>query len=220
MEELKNKILKKWISFGDDNIELEAKAWVQKYEKNPFGALPIEINLTNEEDKWLEEKESKEEWDGEEWLKMRKLRLRKGLQKGIHELRRTNFQKILNECKKEKITLPDNFVKFIMNDKYIDRFRCRWSEFVNFHKLVKFPSNDNFFLIPFHQDTQGGCVWYLAIDKKGNHVIIYYPTSDSTSYEFDFENNKDEIFICAENINEFIIRMSLDFKVIEREEGI
>lgn len=220
MEELKKLISKKWISFGKETLEIEAKSWVDKYEENPFDILPKEIILTSEEITWLEEKESKEEWEGDEWMKMRQLRYKKGLQKGVHELRRDNFQKILDKCKQERLTLPNNFVELIMNDNHIDRFRCSWSEFVNFHKLVRFPNKKNIFLIPFHQDTQGGCVWYLAIDKKGNHLVIYYPTSVSNDYEFEFEAFKQDIFICAESINEFIIRMSFDFQTIEQEKGI
>jgi len=50
---------------------------------------------------------------------------------------------------------------------------------------------------------------------KGNHLVIYYPTSVSSDYELEFEKYKQEIFICAESINEFIIRMSFDFHTIE-----
>jgi|GEM_PF-4619011 len=217
MEELINQISKKWISFGNDNLKFETKFWIEKYKNNPFEVLPEDKSLTNEEYRWLKAIENKEEWNGEEYSKIHKLRLRKGLLKSIHELRRKNFQKILDECKNESLTLPKNFVELIMNDKIIDRFRCQWSEFINFHKLIKFPNYNSIFLIPFHQDTQGGCVWFLVIDRKGNHFVLNYPTSVSTDYVFEFEKYKQDIFICAENINEFIIRMSIDFKMIEQE---
>ena len=79
MEELKEIYEYKWMSFYDASF-LECTSIKEKeYENNPFLFLPNKTEISKEELSWLLDMEKKNSWEGEQFYKMRRLRLQKGL---------------------------------------------------------------------------------------------------------------------------------------------
>lgn len=216
LEIIKEALKKEWYHLYDDLELPDIDRFVEANLSKPFESLPPQQELSKEEVDWLIDNEQNG-WEGEDFLKMRQLRLKKGLSKESHAFRRKNFLKIHKQCKDLGLQLPKNFVKLLLTDKYIDRLRVTWTSFIYFPQLINFPEIKGIYLLPFHEDDQGCCTWYLVFNKKGEHFIFLYPDATSSNYQVDFKHNQSEMLLCAETIEEFIIRLSLEIRIKEGE---
>jgi len=127
------------------------------------------------------------------------------------------FQKLLRNCKEQRINLPQSFSRFFQTHDFKARFRTGDLMFITLEGLTPFPDNQNYFITPFFGDSQGFCWWYLLMNKASEYCILYNNYHWREIGRQLPEEPKPEFIICADSFEEFIVRLAEDIK--NKEEG-
>lgn len=220
MEEIRKIFKKKWFSFyynDKENGEIVDLPTISKdFLENPFSTLPEKVVLCDEELKLIEDFES-QNGSSEMFVKYMRLKYWKGPFKFNYNGWDKTLLSIKKQCEKLGILLPDTFVQMLEDESIIPRMRTGSSHFSLPDQVALFPGREDIYIITFHEDQQGGGFWSLVTDKRGNHCILFnYHPWDVENLMMSEGDEPFEFFICAESIEEFIVRFSMD---IRRKEG-
>lgn len=184
---------------------------------NPIDSFPPECNLNEEEWNTLQNLEKKEDgWSGSEFLKMRRLQIKRGLSIEGFSILSDTLQDIKIQAHSLGIDLPKWFLLFFETHRLLNRFRFDDIGFTLYHKIVPFPKNKNYYLIPFFGNSQGFCWWYLLINSLGEYCILYRDLHWEEKPEKDEPEELGEYYFCSSTFEEFLVRLSRD--LIERTE--
>lgn len=212
----------KWFHITKECEENDEFLLDKKQLETPFEYLPQEEILTNTELDRLKELESEENGfkDGREFYEMIKLQYRLGPDIYFHNKRRKHLNSIISKCSNLNIKLPDNFAKLMNSDKLVSRLRLGFGEIDLSDGVAPFDNGEDTFIITFIKDSQGCRFWYLMVDKCGSHKILYNPHhwSNQDKEIISEDDAHFEYFICASSIEEFIVRLSYEIKIKERQD--
>ena len=218
MEEIFKMYEQKWASFSEVGDLVDYTPITNsKMLSNPFEYLPKEANLSKEELKELKDLESgKGDWGGVSFLKMRILQLQRGWAHKLGNEFKIMVEKFEKYCNSIHVTLPKNYIKFIQNPNLI--YRIRFSDSFRIpEKLYDFPYAKGLYFTELIMENQGGCWWYLLMDKEGNNCVLF----SHEEWHFNCLNRTPpdsfEFFICAHSFEDFIIRLSNELKKSEEK---
>lgn len=210
----------KWIHISEENETSELFSLRNEHLEFPFEYLPKAEILTLNELERLEQLESENNGfkNGGEFYEMVMLKYRRGPSEYCHDKRRKDLVKIIDECKIQNISLPSNFIKLMKTDTYVSRLRLGFGEIDLSDGIVPFENNNDSFLITFIKDSQECCFWYLLVDKDGSHKVLYNAHHWSNHLKIVDENDDPfEYYICANSIEEFIVRLSCEIRFKEKK---
>jgi hypothetical protein len=162
--------------------------------------------------------EKRNEWTGEEFLALSKLRAKRGQSDQDFEVVQKYFAELQKDAKHKGIDLPNGFISFFNNHDFLARFRTGDLSFLTLEGLNIFPDNPNYFITPFLGDSQGFEWWYLVINKNSEYCILYntYHWEEKGEFLSDGEP-RPQYFICADSFEEFIARLSADIVRFEEK---
>lgn len=128
----------------------------------------------------------------------------------------TNFSPICMSAKNLGIELPVSFLNFMGSPCYQDRMISNTNCYFELsEKIVKSPGSDGGHFIRFMNDEQDAMLWYLYIDKEGNHSVATtrYVLDSFYLYGTAIEKILEDIVICAPSFEEFIYRFWIENRI-------
>ncbi|MBT3385178.1 MAG: hypothetical protein HN778_16890 [Prolixibacteraceae bacterium] len=165
----------------------------------PFELLPpIDPQILKGEFQWLPELSG--EW--EKFVMMEDLS--------------NNFSNICKSAENLGIELPKSFLNFMGSPLYQNHMISSTNCYFELpEKITKSPGNDGGYFIRFMNDEQDAMLWYLYIDKEGNHSVA------TSRYVIDYnyfsgpslEKILEDIVICAPSFEEFIYRFWIENRI-------
>lgn len=215
MEKISRKYERKWYSFSKGTLVDWKPLSKQQLLKNPNNYLPEALTLNEKEEAILVELEKSAPWSSDDFRKMQKLKTIK------YSALSTSFlaeeiQKIKEQAQNLAITLPPFFINFFENPNLLGRIRWEHTFLIYYTDIVPFPDNENLFIMTLVTENQGCCYWFLLMDKKGNHCILF---NFHHWKEYAFVDKETETpfkyYIVAYSFEEFIIRLSQDLIKLE-----
>jgi len=127
-----------------------------------------------------------------------------------------NFSNICKSAKDLCIELPVSFLNFMGSPYYQNHMiSCTNCYFELSEKIVKSPGSDGGYFIRFMNDEQDAVLWYLYIDKDGNHSVATtrYVLDSFYLYGTAIEKILEDIVICAPSFEEFVYRFWIENRI-------
>ncbi|MEZ4883237.1 MAG: hypothetical protein R3E32_00780 [Chitinophagales bacterium] len=129
-----------------------------------------------------------------------------------------NFQDQLKRLQKEAIekglTLPKAFLYFMSNPSLINRMRSNTDCYFELGDFIEeIPNTEGLHFLHFLSDSQYCLLWFLCLDKHGNHCIVAsgneYCSQAESREIYPYETS----YYCAPTFNEFIYRFWLENEI-------
>ncbi|UZR99421.1 hypothetical protein [Chondrinema litorale] len=205
---------KRWIS-------LERNQYLKKVEldhidtklfSNLSYCLPPKIAITNEEESKLKELLLKDQWIGDEFLTMLRLKAKKGISPELFETYQVDLKVLEYSCSSLNFKLPESFQALFSNFEYLSRFRFFDVSFMLNEKIIPLLENGIGDLVPFMRGSEGFAWWFIMMKDQNDYRIVY---RDLPYGEFpDKLEDKElgEYFICSDCFEEFVFRLSGDLR--------
>jgi hypothetical protein len=209
-----NEYQNKWIIIDESEYEkIELTPIDKKLLENPINHFPNEIKLTIQETELLKKLEGKQNnYKHFEFSKMLELRYKRGFSNDEYHYYKEHLKSLIVQCQNKGIKLPKWFKTLFQSYDLLTRFRFGDIGFWIRERIIPFPQNENYFLIPFLGDSQGFCWWSVLIDKDSNYCIIYRDTKWNEEPLETEPKELGEYFLCSNTFEEFLIRLSIDTK--------
>ncbi|MBT28517.1 MAG: hypothetical protein CMO01_02570 [Thalassobius sp.] len=205
---------KRWISLENHQYlkKIELDHIDTKLYSNLSYCLPSKIALNKEEENTLNELLLKDQWIGDEFLTMLRLKAKQGVSSELFEAYQIDLKVLENSCRSLNIKLPESFHKLFSNFEYLSRFRFYDVSFILNERVISFSENSVDHLIPFMKGSQGLAWWFIMINDKNNYRVVFGDLHYNEFPDKSEDKELSEFFICSESFEEFLYRLSRDLR--------